>query len=176
MGVRSVTGSGGTAFRSDPLSYLLEHATFFVEQLAIVGWETGQRAEFLVTETTIGRRLGRAGLGIRAPGVGEIGYWVDPAARNRGVATEAFRAVCRWAFTTLDLEIIEWRTEVGNVGSRRVAERAGFLVEATLRKRQVHRGNGSTSGLARCSKRVLPRVIRHACLGPEITAHDDTPW
>ena len=123
-----------------PSPYLLEHATFFVEQLAIAGWETGQRAEFLATETTTGMRLGRAGVGMRAPGTAEIGYWVDPAARNRGVATEAVRAVCRWAFTRLDLEIIEWRTEVGNVASRRVAERAGFLVEATLRRRQVHRG------------------------------------
>jgi RimJ/RimL family protein N-acetyltransferase len=74
-----------------PSPYLLEHATFFVEQLAIAGWETGQRAEFLATETTTGMRLGRAGVGMRAPGTAEIGYWVDPAARNRGVATEAVR-------------------------------------------------------------------------------------
>lgn len=32
------------------------------------------------------------------------------------------------------------RTEVGNVASRRVAEKAGFRIEATLRKRQIHRG------------------------------------
>jgi RimJ/RimL family protein N-acetyltransferase len=29
---------------------------------------------------------------------------------------------------------------VGNVASRRVAEKAGFRVEATLRRRLVHRG------------------------------------
>ena len=50
------------------------------------------------------------------------------------------RALCRWAFATLDLEIIQWRTEVGNIASRRVAEKAGFLIEATLRKRLVHCG------------------------------------
>ena len=61
-------------------------------------------------------------------------------ARQRGVATHAVRALCGWAFAELDLEIIEWRTEVGNIASRRVAEKAGFLIEATLRKRQVHRG------------------------------------
>jgi RimJ/RimL family protein N-acetyltransferase len=48
--------------------------------------------------------------------------------------------VCRWASTTLSVDLIEWRSEVGNAASRRVAEKAGFLIEATLRKRLVHRG------------------------------------
>jgi RimJ/RimL family protein N-acetyltransferase len=48
--------------------------------------------------------------------------------------------MCGWAFTTLDLDIIQWSCEVGNTASRRVAEKAGFLVEATLRKRLLHRG------------------------------------
>jgi RimJ/RimL family protein N-acetyltransferase len=127
-------------FVTVPSPYELEHAAFFVEQLAIAGWHNGQRAEFLATETATGRRLGRVGLGLHGTGAAEIGYWLDPAARQRGVATHAVRALCGWAFAKLDLEIIEWRTEVGNTASRRVAEKAGFLIEATLRKRQVHRG------------------------------------
>lgn len=123
-----------------PSPYRREHAAFFVEQRAMAGWESGQRVEFLAEETATGRRLGRVGLGLRKSGVGEIGYWVDPRARERGVATDSVRAVCRWAFTNVDVELIEWRTEVGNVASRRVAEKAGFRVEATLRKRLVHRG------------------------------------
>jgi RimJ/RimL family protein N-acetyltransferase len=47
---------------------------------------------------------------------------------------------CRWAFGRLRLKIIEWRAEVGNLASRRVAERVGFTVEATLRRRLFHRG------------------------------------
>jgi RimJ/RimL family protein N-acetyltransferase len=127
-------------FVSVPSPYELEHAAFFVEQRAIVGWDRGHRAEFLATETATGKRLGRVGLGLHGLGEAEIGYWVDPAARRSGVATKAVRTLCEWAFATLDLEIIEWRTEVGNIASRRVAEKAGFLIEATLRKRQVHRG------------------------------------
>jgi RimJ/RimL family protein N-acetyltransferase len=123
-----------------PTPYRLEHAGYFVEQVAMAGWDSGQRAEFLAAETATGRRLGRVGVGLGGAGAAEIGYWVDPAARMRGVATHAVRALCRWAFSSLDLEIIEWRTEVGNLASRRVAEKAGFLVEATLRKRQIHRG------------------------------------
>jgi RimJ/RimL family protein N-acetyltransferase len=50
------------------------------------------------------------------------------------------RAACHWAFTTLGTELIEWRCEVGNTASRQVAGKAGILIEATLRKRLIHRG------------------------------------
>jgi RimJ/RimL family protein N-acetyltransferase len=123
-----------------PSPYRLEHAAFFVEQLAIAAWDAGQRAEFVATDTATGEKLGRVGLGLHPPGAAEIGYWVSPSARQRGVATQAARAICGWAFSTLGLEIIEWHAEVGNAGSRRVAEKAGFLVEATLRQRHVRRG------------------------------------
>jgi RimJ/RimL family protein N-acetyltransferase len=91
------------------------------------------RAEFLAQDTATGARLGRVGLDLRQPGAAEIGYWTDPRARNRGVATSAVRAACHWAFTTLGTELIEWRCEVGNTASRQVAEKTGFLIEATLR-------------------------------------------
>ncbi|MGV9328159.1 GNAT family N-acetyltransferase [Streptosporangium sandarakinum] len=123
-----------------PSPYRLENAAFFVERLAAPGWDGGRRVEFLAEETDTGTRLGRVGLGSKGNGMAEIGYWVDPRARKRGVATDSVRAVCRWAFETLNLEIIEWRCEVGNTASRRVAEKAGFLVEATLRGRLFHRG------------------------------------
>jgi RimJ/RimL family protein N-acetyltransferase len=123
-----------------PSPYRREHAEFFVEQLAIAGWDSGRRLEFVAEERSTGARLGRVGIGLGANGRAEIGYWVDPRARSRGVASDAVRAVCRWAFEALDLEIIEWRCEVGNVACRRVAEKAGFLIEATLRKRLFHRG------------------------------------
>src|SRR5579863_975308 len=123
-----------------PSPYRMEHAAFFVERLAIAGWDSGQRAEFVAQDAATKTRLGRVGLGLVQPGAAEIGYWVDPRARNRGVATSAVRAVCGWAVATLGLELIEWRCEAGNTGSRRVAEKAGFLIEATLRKRLVHRG------------------------------------
>jgi RimJ/RimL family protein N-acetyltransferase len=123
-----------------PSPYLLEHATFFVEQLAIAGWDRGDRFEFLAEDAETGQRLGRVGLGMGERRTAEVGYWVDPRARGRGVATEAVKAISGWAFSRLGLELIEWRAEVGNHASRRVAEKAGFLMEATLRQRLVHRG------------------------------------
>jgi RimJ/RimL family protein N-acetyltransferase len=123
-----------------PSPYRLEDARFFVERLAIAGWRSGQRAEFLAEDATAGTPLGRVGLGLSGDDAAEIGYWMDPRARGRGVATDAVRAVCGWAFATLGPALIEWRAEVGNTASRRVAEKVGFRVEATLRRRLVHRG------------------------------------
>ncbi|HEV2780973.1 MAG TPA: GNAT family N-acetyltransferase [Actinophytocola sp.] len=120
--------------------YRMADARFFVERLAIATWDSGTRAELVAEDAATGARLGRVGLGLTMPGIGEIGYWTDPGVRGRGVATDAVRAACRWAFTTLGLELIAWRAEVGNVASRRVAEKVGFRVEATLRKAVRHRG------------------------------------
>lgn len=57
---------------------------------------------------------------------GEISYWLAPAARRRGVATEAVTLLSRWAFATLNLQRIYLKTMVGNVASQRVAQRAGY--------------------------------------------------
>lgn len=65
---------------------------------------------------------------------------VAPHARDRGYCPAALAAVCAWAFTTLDLTRIEWRANVGNVASRRAAEKAGFVFEGTARGALDHRG------------------------------------
>jgi RimJ/RimL family protein N-acetyltransferase len=127
-------------FMQIPSPYRLEDATSFVEQEYMAGGDGGRRADFLAEEAATATRLGRVGLRLGEPGAAEIGYWVDPRARNRGVATTAVRALCQWAVTTADLELIEWRCQAGNVASRRVAEKSGFLIEATLRRRRLRHG------------------------------------
>jgi RimJ/RimL family protein N-acetyltransferase len=127
-------------FMQVPSPYRLEDAASHVEQDYIAGWDDGRRVEFVAEDAATATRLGRVGLRLGEPGAAEVGYWVDPRARKRGVATTAVRAVCQWAVTTAGIELIEWRCEAGNVASRRVAEKAGFLIEGTLRKRRVRRG------------------------------------
>ena len=127
-------------FMQVPSPYRLEDAVSHVEQVYIAGWDDGRRAEFVAEDAATATRLGRVGLRLGEPGAAEVGYWVDPRARQRGVATTAVRAVCQWAVTTAGIEFIEWRCEAGNIASRRVAEKAGFLIEATLRKRRLSHG------------------------------------
>ncbi len=70
---------------------------------------------------------------------GEIGYWIVPGWRGRGVATSSVAALTRWAFTAVDagglgLQRIELKHSVRNLGSCRVAERSGYGYEATMRE------------------------------------------
>jgi len=127
-------------FMQLPSPYRLEDAASHVEHEYIAGGEGGRRADFVAQDAATAIPLGRVGLRLGEPGAAEIGYWVDPRARKRGVATAAVRAVCQWAMTTAGIEMIEWRCEAGNIASRRVAEKAGFLIEGTLRKRRLRHG------------------------------------
>lgn len=67
----------------------------------------------------------------------EIHYWTAPWARGNGYATDAVLAVARWALTECGFIRVALATVTANVGSRRVAERAGFQYEGTLRKAAV---------------------------------------
>ena len=62
-----------------------------------------------------------------------MGFVVPPHARGRGYAPAALAAVCRVGFHRARPERIEWRANVGNDASRRVAEKAGFTFEGTDR-------------------------------------------
>lgn len=57
---------------------------------------------------------------------GEVMYWLAPAGRGRGAATQAVVCACDWAFQSLGLERITLMTLPGNLPSQKVALRAGF--------------------------------------------------
>lgn len=64
----------------------------------------------------------------------EIGYWLCVEARGKGYATEAVRLMTRLAFAHLGAQRVEIVVECDNAPSCRVAERADFLREGTLRR------------------------------------------
>jgi RimJ/RimL family protein N-acetyltransferase len=63
----------------------------------------------------------------------EIGYWVRTGYEGQGYVTETVRALTEVALDTLGARRVEIRCAPENVRSARVAERAGFELEATLR-------------------------------------------
>jgi RimJ/RimL family protein N-acetyltransferase len=63
----------------------------------------------------------------------DIGYWIVPAARGRGIATRAVVLLSRWALRELGLARLQLDADVENPASHRVAERAGFVREGVLR-------------------------------------------
>lgn len=74
------------------------------------------------------------------PDAADVGYLMAPGMRDKGYATAALRAMCEWSFSAFGLARIEWRAQVGNLASRRVAEKAGFTVEGVQRAALAHRG------------------------------------
>jgi RimJ/RimL family protein N-acetyltransferase len=73
-------------------------------------------------------------------GTGELAYVVAPAARGRGIATAALRLFSEWAFARLELTRLQLSIRPDNAASRRVAEKAGYTYEGTLRSAKVIRG------------------------------------
>lgn len=77
----------------------------------------------------------------------EIGYWTHPAARGRGVMTQACGLVVRHAFVSerddgLGLRRVAIFSAVGNTGSRRVIEANGF-VEVGRPRADIALGDGT---------------------------------
>ena len=103
-------------------------------------WSDGGHATFSALHAITGRLLGNVSLHKidREQQDAEIGYRVAPWARRQGVATAGVAAVSGWAFAALGLVRIEARHAVLNVGSCRVAEKAGYPWEGTLRQAFVY--------------------------------------
>lgn len=64
----------------------------------------------------------------------EIGYWLRTNLQGRGLMTEAVTAIANFAFDTLKAQRVEIRCDERNERSAAVARRAGFDLEACLRR------------------------------------------
>jgi [ribosomal protein S5]-alanine N-acetyltransferase len=70
----------------------------------------------------------------------EVGYWLVPGARGRGIGRTAVSLLVDWAFATLDLDRIEITTTPDNEAAKRLAESVGFTAEGVMRARNLERG------------------------------------
>jgi RimJ/RimL family protein N-acetyltransferase len=70
----------------------------------------------------------------------EIGFWLAPWARGRGIGSAAVRAACEWAFERWNLNRIEMTTLPDNDGALALAQKIGFTREGLLRQRNFERG------------------------------------
>jgi ribosomal-protein-alanine N-acetyltransferase len=71
----------------------------------------------------------------------EIGYVIARQHWGRGVGTAAVSAMVMWGFEALGLHRIEAIIHPDNIGSLRVAEKAGFRREGTMRQPTLIRGS-----------------------------------
>jgi len=108
-----------------PFPYTEDHAREFIAST--------EESAFAIVDRTSGELLGGIGARVYEMAIVEIGYWVKADARGRGLATRALTLIARFAFDELAAARVQLRTEPDNLGSQRVAEKAGFIREGTLR-------------------------------------------
>ena len=70
----------------------------------------------------------------------EIGYWLFPRARGRGVATRAVQLLLDWLFAN-GIYRVEAVVRIGNAASEHVLERSGFVREGIKRRCLVYEGS-----------------------------------
>jgi RimJ/RimL family protein N-acetyltransferase len=103
-------------------------------------WAAETGAIWAVAELDSDAAIGLAGLNDIAldHGSAEILYWLLPAARGRGAAVEATARLTRWAFEEVGLHRLRLCHSVHNPASCRVAAKAGFALEGTMRSELLH--------------------------------------
>ncbi|MCT9090238.1 GNAT family N-acetyltransferase [Streptomyces sp. ASQP_92] len=103
-------------------------------------WTEEQAAIWAISRREDDRAVGLIGLAdfdLRG-GSAEILYWLLPAGRGGGAALDATLRVSRWALDELGLHRIRITHSVSNPASCRVAQRAGYTLEGTMRSALLH--------------------------------------
>ncbi len=116
-----------------PSPYTLEDARAYIEG-SRRAWRDGSMTNFAITEAG----LAVGSIGVRwlnglDDGVAEVGYWIAPEMRGRGLCSRALRLVSGWVLRDCGIARLQLRADEENVASKRVAEGAGFTREGVLR-------------------------------------------
>ncbi|MBR1585279.1 MAG: GNAT family N-acetyltransferase [Clostridia bacterium] len=109
---------------------------------AIRQYRRGLPGSFAITLRDSGRMIGTIGfmwvnLDHKSA---EVGYSLSRDYWNRGIMTEALRAVIAFGFDTLHLNRIEAQHEIDNPASGRVMAHAGMRYEGVMRQRLMNKG------------------------------------
>lgn len=103
-------------------------------------WAADKNYELGAFRRDSGDLVGSYCLTLLMPGVYELGYWAAIEQRGHGFSFEAARALCEWGWATLVVHRLEWWAMVGNTASKALAEKLGFELEGTLRRRGIESG------------------------------------
>ncbi|MDF7662284.1 GNAT family protein [Erwiniaceae bacterium L1_54_6] len=83
----------------------------------------------VVRERETGARLGVTGYIRQDNDCAEVGFLFVPEAQGKGYARESLQAVCDYAFATGGITRLVATVTAGNIPSRRLLEKAGFVLE-----------------------------------------------
>ena len=117
-----------------PHPYTEESAAFWINHQD-ENFEKNYYYDYAITDKETGELYGCMGMGIDSnSNMGELGYWVSPAHWNKGIATEAARAMIQFAFDIKKFHKVNARFFTYNPASGRVMEKAGMEREGLQKK------------------------------------------
>jgi RimJ/RimL family protein N-acetyltransferase len=147
-----------------PRPFTRAQGEWYIREVAADAFTQGGSA-YAIADPDTDRILG--GISVNAVqasrGQGEIGYWVGPWARRRGIATAAVRALSEHAFAH-GFARLELLTHWENPASQRVALAAGYRREGVRRGVLPGRGGGhddliAYARIATDPGEPIPRVL-----------------
>ncbi|MEV6906165.1 GNAT family N-acetyltransferase [Amycolatopsis sp. NPDC051071] len=103
-------------------------------------WTAETDASWAVVDARDDRAVGQVGLRTISlfEASAQLSYWVLPSVRGAGIASGAVAALTRWAFETAGLNRLSLLHSTANAASCRVADKAGYGLEGTLRSSMLH--------------------------------------
>jgi RimJ/RimL family protein N-acetyltransferase len=137
-----------------PAPYTALDAAAFVRRHARAQPSEGG-AHFAIVRTETGEAVGSIAFTCFVDRLGEVGYWIAAEARGGGAAAVALEALCAWGARELGLRGAYLRVAPGNLASRRVAEKAGFVLD-TVVPGDCHDGGSVTDALVYRRSLELP--------------------
>lgn len=123
--------------------YLTWHPHQRVEQTGefirrcIVDWGRGSRFPYVITIKDGTKLVGMIDPRIEGHKLG-IGYGLARSHWGKGYMTEATRAIIDWALQQEEIYRVYATTDVENIGSQRVLEKAGMICEGLLKRYMMH--------------------------------------
>lgn len=71
-------------------------------------------------------------------GIAEISMWIRASKAGQGLGTALLRAMVDWGFSEWGWRRMVWRVHAANLSSIRTAEKCGFHLSGTFRRRYTH--------------------------------------
>lgn len=115
---------------SIPLNNTRADSQHFATEIMRIGWEQKNFRGWAIEATNDNGVATFAGnIDIRGMPIADAGFVLHPWARGRGLMRRALELAANWAFIEGGVEIIHWRSRIGNEASLRAAWAAGFTLD-----------------------------------------------
>ena len=115
----------GKYVRSVPYPYTEPQAVFRVTYV-LQGFKEKTRYVFAIILKETGELIGETGIHLDNPTTAQMGFWIGELYWNKGIATEAVKAVLEFAFDKLKLQRIYATHREDNPSSGKVMEKNGM--------------------------------------------------